>query len=191
MGDGSGAADYRGSDEPAKLQFAVEGVHLLRTAMQVQYQLSQMADQKANMLLGVTFVIFTISVGQWRIGQPEPALLVLAAAAFAAALLTVAAVLPSVKSGPEPASISNILFFGAFSRMEEEAYVKRLLEIVTDSRTIGEAFARDIYQNGRVLALKKFRLVGYAYRVLLTGLVISALTFALTHGAQLMARWAS
>lgn len=185
MGDGSQTADYRSPEEPAKLQFAVEGVHLLRTAMQVQYQLSQMADQKANMLLGVTFVIFTISVGQWRIGQPEPALLVLAAAAFCSALLTVAAVLPSVKSGPEPTSISNILFFGAFTRMDEDDYVDRLLTVITDSRTIGEAFARDIYQNGRVLAFKKFRLVGYAYRVMLSGLLASALTFAIRHGMQL------
>ena len=180
MGDGNQASEIDAAKdlEPGR-PFAVEGVHLMRTAMQVQYQLSQMADQKASMLLGVTFVIFTISVGQWKAGQPQPALLVLAATAFIAALLTVAAVLPSVKSGPPHAGATgNILFFGAFTRMDEEAFVDRMVDVTYDSRAVVETFARDIYQNGRVLAFKKYRLIGYAYRVMLLGLVISAAVFA-------------
>ena len=35
--------------------FPPDSVHLMRTAMQTQYQLSQMADQKANMLLAASF----------------------------------------------------------------------------------------------------------------------------------------
>ena len=42
--------------------------NMLRTAQQIQYQLSQMADQKASILMGATFVVFTISVGQARSG---------------------------------------------------------------------------------------------------------------------------
>lgn len=185
MSDGNQAVTR--SPEERRATFAVQGIHLLRTSMQVQYQLSQMADQKANMLLGITFVIFTISLGQVKIGRPEPALLVLAAAAFIAAVLTVTAVLPSVGGGQPKDSPGNLLFFGAFTRMDEDTYVERLLDAATDSRAIGEAFARDIYQNGRVLAFKKFRLVAYAYRVLLTGLVLSAITFAVTHGMALLA----
>ena len=157
--------------------FASDGVHLLRTAQQVQYQLSQMADQKAGMLLGITFVIFTISVGQAKLGRPEPALLILAATAFVAGFLTVLAVLPSVKPGPRPDSTRNILFFGSFTQLPEDEYVERLLTIVADSRTVYEAFAHDIYQNGTVLAFKKYRLIGYAYRVMLVGLSLSFLAF--------------
>src|SRR5436190_13881166 len=141
MGDGNQAAGVRPS-------YSADGVHLLRTTQQVQYQLSQMADQKASMLLGITFVIFTISVGQAKLGHPEPALLILAATAFLAAFLTVLAVLPSVKPGPKPDSIRNILFFGSFTQLPEDEYVDRLLNIVRDSRTGYEAFAHDIYQNG-------------------------------------------
>src|SRR5687768_9201259 len=136
MGDGNQAAGVRPS-------YSADGVHLLRTTVQMQYQLSQMADQKASMLLGITFVIFTIAVGQARLGQPQPALLILGATAFLAAFLTVLAVLPSVKPGPKPDSIRNILFFGSFTQMPEDEYVDRLLEVVTDPRTIYEAFAHD------------------------------------------------
>ena len=43
-------------------------IHLLRTAVQTNMQLSQMADQKANMLIGASMVIFTLSVAQLRSG---------------------------------------------------------------------------------------------------------------------------
>jgi hypothetical protein len=179
MGDGNQGVEVRP-------RYSADGVHLLRTTQQVQYQLSQMADQKAGMLLGITFVIFTISVGQAKLGRPEPALLVLAATAFVAGFLTVLAVLPSVKPGPRPDSTRNILFFGSFTQLPEEEYVERLLTIVTDSRTVYEAFAHDIYQNGTVLAQKKYRLIGYAYRVMLVGLSLSFLAFV----APMIRHWA-
>jgi hypothetical protein len=160
-----------------KPAYSPDGVHLLRTTQQVQYQLSQMADQKANMLLGVTFVIFTITVSQARPGAPEIPLMVLGASAFVSAVLAILAVLPSVKVPPVPDGVANALFFGSFSQIPEEKYVETMLRIVGDHRTVYEAFARDIYQNGRVLSRKKYRLLGYAYRVLLAGLVASLVTF--------------
>src|SRR5258705_6618134 len=101
---------------PAKAGYAIDGVHLLRTTQQIQYQLSQMADQKASMLLGITFVIFTIAVGQARAGAPQPPLLILGAAAFGAAVLAVLAVLPTIKPPPAASGQDNMLFFGTFSR---------------------------------------------------------------------------
>ena len=44
------------SGDPTRGGFHPDSVHLLRTTMQAQYQLSQMADQKANMVLGASFV---------------------------------------------------------------------------------------------------------------------------------------
>ena len=56
-----------------------------------------------------------------------------------------------------------------------------LLEVVSDSRSVYEAFAHDIYQNGRILAQKKYRFLAYAYRVLLAGLVLSFLAFVASY----------
>ena len=127
---------------PTIRAYSPDGVHLLRTTQQVQYQLSQMADQKASMLLGITFVIFTIAVGQARSGvAPPPALLILGAAAFVAALLTVMAVLPAIKAPPGAPGSDNILFFGAFTRMSQEEYVATLLGAVADTQSVYEAFA--------------------------------------------------
>ncbi len=170
--------DLKDLPEEKPVMGSLDGVHLLRTTQQVQYQLSQMADQKASMLLGITFVIFTIAVGQSRVGDFQPAVLILGAAAFAAAFLAVLAVLPSVKgSRREDGSVGNILFFGSFTRLSEQEYVDKILGIVANNQSVYEAFARDIYQNGSVLAGKKYRLLGYSYRVLLVGLVASMIAF--------------
>lgn len=163
---------------PPRGQFAPDAVHLLRTAQQIQYQLSQMADQKANMLMGATFVIFTITVGQLKAGGQAPiALMILGAAAFLSALLAVMAVLPSTKVPPRANGPANMLFFGSFTQIEEDEFVQFVLDTVTDSDAVYAAFAHDIYQNGRVLARKKYRLLGYAYRVMLGGLILSFIAF--------------
>lgn len=165
---------------PPRGQFAPDAVHLLRTTQQIQYQLSQMADQKASLLMGATFVVFTITVGQLKAGGYMPAaLLILGAAAFLAALLAVMAVLPSTKVPPKADGPGNMLFFGSFTQMDEDDFVEMVLNTVTDSDAVYAAFAHDIYQNGRVLARKKYRLLGYAYRVMVAGLVVSFLAFLL------------
>lgn len=48
--------------------FAVNAVHMMRTTKIMTLQLSQMADQKANILMGATFVVFTLAVGQTTAG---------------------------------------------------------------------------------------------------------------------------
>ncbi|MBI1198013.1 MAG: hypothetical protein GC203_09120 [Phenylobacterium sp.] len=157
--------------------FSSDAVHLLRTTQTIQYQLSQMADQKANMVLAATFVIFTVTISLAHAGQKPLPLLVLGASAFAAAVLAIMAVLPSVKTPPRPDGPANLLFFGSFTQLSEAQFVDLLLEAVAEPRIMYETFAHDIYQNGRVLAFKKYRYLGFAYRVLLGGLFGSLVAF--------------
>lgn len=160
--------------------YSPDFVHLLRTTQSIQYQLSQMADQKANILMGTTFVIFTITLGQIKGGgHPPLALLILGGAAFLSALLAVMAVLPSTKVPPKADGPANLLFFGSFSQLSEDEFVAMMMKTVETHEGVFEAFAHDIYQNGRVLARKKYRLLGYAYKVLLAGLVCSFVAFIL------------
>ena len=46
-------------ERPA-ISFPPNAVHLVRTNQQITMQLSQMADQKASILMGATFVVFTL-----------------------------------------------------------------------------------------------------------------------------------
>lgn len=170
-----------------RMGFHPDSVHLLRTTMQAQYQLSQMADQKANMVLAASFVIFSVSISQAKSGAPPLPLLVLGVAAFAAACLAVMAVLPSVRVPPAPDGPANILFFGSYTQLSEAEYIERLLTVAQNPRASFEAFAHDIYQNGRVLAFKKYRFLGWAYRILLAGLVAAAGAFGAPYVVSLLA----
>ena len=45
-------------------KFGGDAIQAIRTASQAHYHLSAMADRKASMLMGASFVVFTISVTQ-------------------------------------------------------------------------------------------------------------------------------
>lgn len=150
-------------------------VHLTRTAVLAQMQLSAMADQKASILMGASFVIFTIAVSQSDGGRAPLPLLILGGAAFLSALCAVAAVLPAVRYRKR--APLNLMFFGSFTQLEEEEYIERLVERLGSDDSIYRTMARDIYQNGTVLAHKKYKLLGWAYRIFLVGLTASLVAF--------------
>jgi len=151
-------------------------VHLTRTAVLNQMQLSAMADQKASILMGAAFVIFTIAVGHSD-GKSAPLpLLILGGTAFLSAVCAVLAILPAVRYR-ERAPL-NLMFFGSFTRLDEEEYIERLLAELRTDDSIYRTMARDIYQNGCVLARKKYRMLGWAYRIFLAGLTASLAAFA-------------
>ena len=166
-----------------KKDYSPNAVHMVRTAQQAHFQLSAMADQKASLLMAATFVIFTITIGQTKGAATPLPLLILGGAAFLAAVCAILAVIPTIK-GPGGAR-ANLLFFGSFAGLGEEEYVARMDDLLRDDRDIYAAMARDIYQNGSVLARKKYRLLGYAYRIFLAGLILSALAFALIYAGHM------
>jgi hypothetical protein len=150
-------------------------VHMARSAVSNQMHLSAMADQKASILVGAAFVIFTIAAGHSDgKGAPLP-LLILGGTAFLSAVFAVLAILPAV--GYRKRAPLNLMFFGSFAGLEEEDYIERLLAEMRTDEGIYRTMARDIYQNGAVLARKKYRMLGWAYRIFLAGLSASLAAF--------------
>ncbi len=153
-----------------------EVIQALRTTQQHHVQLSLMADHKANMLIGATFIVFTLAIGQSRTGEMSIPLMILAIAAFASAGLAAIAVMPSFtprKGGP-----TNLLFFGGFGGLSEEEFIERLLSEKFESQeSVYRVMLRDIYQMGSLLGRKKYRFLGWAYRVFLIGLTLTFVTY--------------
>lgn len=163
--------DANGDQRPALVPNAI---HLVRTVQQLNVTLSQMADQKASILMGATFVVFTISIGQASREGATSAILVLAIFSFVSAMLAVFAILPSVN--PKPSENSNILFFGNFTHMPEEEFADKVIASLTSDEDVYRAMLKDIYQNGQVLQHKKYKYLSYAYRAFLSGLVLTVMT---------------
>jgi hypothetical protein len=173
---------------PSPSGYSNHAIHLVRTAQQINLALSQMADQKASILMGATFLVFTIAVGQARGGTLPVSLAVLALFAFISAMCAVFAVLPSVSS---PASaklndgVPNKLFFGYFTHMDEGEWAESILDELHADETVFRTMLHDIYQNGQVLQRKKYKYLAYAYKSFMAGLVLTVITFALEYAAPI------
>lgn len=166
--------------------FVPNAIHLVRTAQQMQLQLSQMADQKASILMGATFVSFTIAVGQVSKGGITPGLAILATFALLAAVLAIMVVMPRVGNlGPEMID-QSLLFFGAFSQVPEDEFVEHLKGRLASDDLVYTTIIRDIHQNGQVLAKRKYKYLAYAYRTFLIGLILSFFAFMFTDAPVLV-----
>jgi hypothetical protein len=172
---------------PSPTGFSNHAIHLVRTTQQINMMLSQMADAKASILMGATFLVFTIAVGQARGGDLPWSLGVLALFAFVSAMCAVLAVLPSVSGPDQPANSNgnpNILFFGHFTHMDEAEWTDRVLDDLRADETVFRAMLHDIYQNGQVLQRKKYKYLAYAYKSFMIGLTLTAITFAMEYAAR-------
>ncbi len=146
--------------------------YLLRTTQQHHVQLSLIADQKASILIGATFVVFTLALRDGLTGDLSVASFILACFSFLSAALGVMAIIPSIKKRGAPTG-NNSLFFGTFAEIEEDAYIDDMIERLGDRERVYRMMLRDIHQNGSVLYRKKYRFLTYAFRIFLVGLVMS------------------
>ena len=158
--------------------FSPHAIHLMRTAQMGGLTQARMADQKASILLGATFLVFSLSITRALVGDVPVALSVLAGFSFASSLCAVMAVLPSVNRPKGKEVNANLLFFGHFAWMDEDEWTQELLETLETDERVFRAMAHDMYQNGQVLQAKKFRYLSLAYRLFIAGLVATLLVFA-------------
>jgi hypothetical protein len=170
-------AQERPADEPP---YSPNAAHLMRTVQLAQLQLSAMADHKASILMGATFVIFTITIGRAQGSTTPLPLLILGGAAFLSAVFAILAVLPATRRRKPPAA-ANLLFFGVFTHVPEEEFIDELTRQLRTDDQLYRAMARDIHQAGMVLQRKKYRMLSYAYWTFLAGLVASCAAYVVLY----------
>jgi hypothetical protein len=189
MVDNSTQAEPPGAtpSPPLSPGYSSHAIHLLRTSQQANLMLSQMADTKASILMGATFLVFTIAVGQAAGGTLPWSLAVLAAFAFVSAIFAVFAVLPSV-GGPGADKLNggnpNKLFFGYFTHIDEDEWTDSVLEDLRADEAVFRAMLHDVYQNGQVLQRKKYKYLAYAYKSFMAGLCLTAITAGIEYAVQ-------
>ena len=70
--------------------------------------------------------------------------------------------------------------------MSEEEYVAAVKARLRSEEDLYDAMLRDTYQNGVILARRKYRFLGYAYRLFIVGLTLTFAAFAY----EMMMMWA-
>ena len=164
---------------PSAPTFSAHAVHMMRTAQLNTLTLSQMADQKASILMGATFLVFSLTVSRSFVGEIPPSLVLLAGFSFLSSLCAVMAVLPSIKKPDPDVTTPNKLFFGHFAGMDEQSWADEVLEELKSDETVFRAMMHDIYQNGQVLAQRKYRFLALAYRIFVVGLFATMFSFGI------------
>ena len=152
--------------------------NMLRTAQQHHVQLSTMADTKANIIITVSSIVLTLSMG--KVGEPDVRISVLTLTVFTllALLLAILAVLPKYRplhlSSTELPPNFNLLFFGHFAELPRERYLRELARLLEPDGSPYAAVANDIYSLGTYLAHHKYRYLRLSYLSFLTGFIVAS-----------------
>jgi hypothetical protein len=162
---------------PPGAPLSPQSVHLIRTAQSNTLALSQMADGKANILIGATFVVFSLVITQEFDEDVKWSVICLAVTAFLSAICAVLAITPPLRAKAVAPENSNLLFFGHFSLIEEKKWADDMLEKLRSDETLYRVMLRDLYQNGMVLHRRKYRYPSMAYHLFLGGLALTLLVY--------------
>src|SRR5580765_4160138 len=121
MGD---EATQRGRELFADIPERNTGDALLRTTQQHHVSLSVMADTKANIIITVSSIVLTLSMGKLDQADLKLSVITLTIFTLLALLLAILAVLPKYRplrlTTVELPSNFNLLFFGHFAELSRE-----------------------------------------------------------------------
>ena len=155
------------------------GDAILRTTQQHHVSLSTMADTKANIIITVSSIVLTLSIG--KLDQPElrTSMIVLMGFTLLALLLAILAVLPKYRpfrlTTVELPRNFNLLFFGHFAELTRERYLAEIARTMKPDGSIYSAMANDIYSLGYYLAHHKYRYLRLSYLCFLAGFILASL----------------
>lgn len=154
--------------------------HLLRQTRSHHSELSSMADLKANMLLTVASVVFTLAATRIQVPEVRWAIVTLLPFCLITVALSAYATMPASYSGgrtdgsPQPGDPAfNLLFFGHFYRLPYHEFESAMEETLNDPSRAYEVQVREVYTLGVFLAKKKYRALRAAYMVFIAGLTTS------------------
>ena len=153
--------------------------HLMRQTRMHHVQLSSMADVKANIMLTLSAVVTTFSIGYLSDPVLRWPVVVLILFCILTIFFAAYAVMPNLNFDfkPDVKNLDcNILFFGSFMNLTYAEYAEIMDEIVQSPDKVYEAQIREVYELGVYLGYQKYRFVRLAYQSFLTGLVCSGLT---------------
>lgn len=144
--------------------------NLLRTAQQNLVQLSVMADQKANIILGAAFIMITVIVGISSSSGLTASLAVLGGFTTMSAIVALMAVMPTI---PKETRVdkTNPLYFGDIAQMSREDHERALASHLNSDDGVYRLIARDIHESASVLQHRKFKFLRISYWLFIIGLL--------------------
>ena len=161
--------------------------NILRVNHGNQMRLGLMADQKANIMITVASIVFSVTVANLDNEVMKYPLLTFAIGSFFALLFAIFAIIPNtdypkVKGSGDidrKSPLFNPLFFGHFAHLDIHEYKEDYAKILMTDDSIYDSMAGDIFGQGKVLALRKYKFLKWSYNSFLFGMSGAILVFLL------------
>jgi predicted metal-dependent HD superfamily phosphohydrolase len=189
-----------GNRETVKGSRPGRGVETMyRATYRNHIELSAIADNKANMMISINTIIMSVIISLFgsgvtfvgkgyfehlRFALPMCMLLITSLTSVIFAVLSAKPTVTSKKAEAEgneelkeaAERKSSLLFFGNFSEMPIDSFVKSMDKLKGDQENLYRNMSIDIYYLGKVLK-QKYHLLRYSYLIFMIGLILSVLVF--------------
>ena len=160
--------------------------NILRVNHGNQMRLGLMADAKANIMITVASIVFSITIANLDNELMKWPLLTFAFGCFFSLLFAIFAIIPKTNY-PKDATgdidrnspFFNPLFFGHFAHLPIDEYKADYAEKLMTDDKVYDALAGDIYGQGKVLALSKYKYLKWSYNSFLGGMLLAIVVFVL------------
>lgn len=153
-------------------------------------RLSDMADNKAQILITVNSIILSLIVSMLFSKLENNTFLViptfmLMLVSLTCVVVSIISTRPSIPRGvfDENDIMSkkvNLLFFGNFYKMPLEKYAEGMLTVMNDKEFLYGTLIKDVYSQGVVLG-RKYKLIRLAYNIFMFGLIASVSGFIIAY----------
>lgn len=161
---------------------------MFRISSNNHQRLSDMADNKANIMITTTSIILSVLLSVLlRKLEDNPHLIIptvlLLTVCVTTLVFSILATRPNLPEGRfTQQDIAdkkvNLLFFGNFFRMSYEEYNGGMQQMMNDRDFLYGSLTRDVYSQGVVLG-RKYRLLRKGYNVFMYGIILSVLAFVI------------
>ena len=159
---------------------------MFKTALRNHIDLTNIADNKANIILSINAIMITIALPLLSAYAPSnPHLIVPAVILMLTAIASIiygALVTRPIKMNGMTnldqihTGQTNLFFFGNFYNMKIEDYRKGVKEIIKNEELLDEVIMTDLYYLGQALGTK-YELLRRCYTVFMIGMSLTVLTF--------------
>ena len=160
--------------------------NILRVNHGNQMRLNLMADAKANIMITVASVVFSVAIANLDNELVKWPLLTFAFGCFFALLFAIFAIIPKTDYPKDitgdidrKSPFFNPLFFGHFAHLPIDEYKDDYAETLMTDDSVYDAMAGDIYGQGKVLALRKYKFLKWSYMSFLLGMISAVVVFVL------------
>jgi hypothetical protein len=158
--------------------------NILRLNHGNQMRLGLMADSKANIMLTVASIVFSITIANLDNEMMKWPLLLFALGCFFSFVFAIFVIMPKTDYPKDSSGnidrnspFFNPLFFKHFSHEDIDDYKKNYAETLMTDDNIYDALAGDIYGQGKILALSKYKFLKWSYVSFLCGMTGAILVF--------------